>query len=124
MKELKNPRFRKFLLQLLVETKQHLTRAAANRLQELYLKLNMKQESQQKLNGSRWQEMAEGIHELAAMGQKDQLEEIFCLTNHENLEVRMESQSAIIELAGFEGLRFLDTARHPISDWQQMKLLH
>src|ERR1700737_382632 len=124
MKKLENPRFRKFLLQILVEAKQNLARPAANQLQELYLKLNMKQDSLQKLNGSRWQEMVDGIHELAIMGQIDHLEEIFQLTNHENLEVRMESQSAVIELIGFEGLRFLDIARHPISDWQQMKLLH
>jgi hypothetical protein len=35
----------------------------------------------------------------------------------------MEAQSAIVQLYGFEGLRFLDIIDTPLSEWQQITLL-
>jgi HEAT repeat protein len=43
--------------------------------------------------------------------------------NHKNFLVRREAQIAIVKLTGFEGLEFLNVINHPISEWQQLRLI-
>jgi hypothetical protein len=57
------------------------------------------------------------------MEQKQRVVRIYRLTNADHEMVRMEAQSAIVQLYGFEGLRFLDIIDRPLSEWQQIKLL-
>jgi hypothetical protein len=44
------------------------------------------------------------------------------LNSRRNL-VRIEAQNTMLRFNGFYGLRFLDTASYPISEWHQLKLL-
>jgi len=43
--------------------------------------------------------------------------------NHKNILVRREAQITIVKFTGFEGLEFLNVVRHPISEWQQLRLI-
>ena len=57
------------------------------------------------------------------MEQRKQVARIYRLTNAPNEILRMEAQAAIVQLYGFEGLRFLDILVRPLSEWQQIHLL-
>ena len=57
------------------------------------------------------------------MNQLKYLDKIYTFTNSTNELIRMEAQTAVVYIAGFKGLRFLDEVTYPISDWQQLKLL-
>ena len=57
------------------------------------------------------------------MEQRDYLTRLYRLTNAQNEVVRREAQGAIVQLYGFDGLRFLDVIDTPLSEWQQIQLL-
>jgi hypothetical protein len=57
------------------------------------------------------------------MEQRSQVTRLYRFTNAHNEVVRKEAQAAIVQLYGFEGLRFLDVIDTPLSEWQQIQLL-
>ena len=120
---LKHPGFRQLLLDELVQGKKSLTGTAATNLVLLFNQLDLSRLSLHKLNSRRWHIKARGIQELAVMEQRQLVTRIYRLTNAHHELVRMEAQSAIVQLYGFEGLRFLDIINTPISEWQQITLL-
>lgn len=120
---LKHPGFRQLLVDELVQGKKSLTGTAATNLVLLFNQLGLSKLSLQKLNSRRWHIKARGIQELAVMEQRQLVTRIYRLTNAHHELVRMEAQSAIVQLYGFEGLRFLDIIDTPISEWQQITLL-
>lgn len=122
-KMLGKPFHRRVIIGELIHTKKNLSGEASENLRKLYEKLGLDRDSRQKLKNGRWYMKARGILELSAMDQKDCLLTIYKLTNHKNEFVRMEAQSAIINFAGAEGLRFLDIISYPLLPWQQIKLL-
>lgn len=80
--------------------------------------------SMQRITSKKWHYKAQGIQELAVMNQHNQHSNIFDLTNHTDLMVRMEAQIAMVRLQGFEGLQFFDTLSYSLSEWHQLNLLH
>jgi hypothetical protein len=91
---------------------------------ELYQQLGLKQDSINKIERVEKAHIkAKGIQELYLMGQRDHLPYIYKNTNNRHPLVRMESQTGIIHLAGFAGLRFLNVISYPLTEWQQIKLL-
>ena len=123
MRELVHPEFRQLLIDELIQAKKALTGTAAINLIALFNQLHLDQLSLKKLNSRKWHLKARGIQELAMMEQRLRVKRIYRLTNADNDMVRMEAQSAIVQLYGFEGLRFLDIIDRPLSEWQQIKLL-
>jgi hypothetical protein len=123
LRGLKHPGFRQLLIDELVRGKKSLTGTAATNLVLLFNQLGLSRLSLQKLNNRRWHIKARGIQELAVMEQRQLVTRIYRLTNAHHELVRMEAQSAIVQLYGFEGLRFLDIIDTPISEWQQITLL-
>ena len=123
MRELVHPAFRQLLIDELIRAKKALTGTAAINLVALFNQLHLDQLSLQKLKSRKWHLKARGIQELAMMEQKLRVVRIYRLTNAHHDLVRMEAQSAIVQLYGFEGLRFLDIIDRPLSEWQQIKLL-
>ena len=119
----KNPIAQQFVIDELVAIKKSLTGEAARNIVQLYNRLNLKQQSVQKLRHRKWYKKAAGLQELYIMDQADMLLKMYRLTNSENEYIRMEAQIGIIHLAGFKGLRFLDIISYPIAGWQQIKLL-
>jgi hypothetical protein len=119
----KNPTGRSFVLNELVNARKNFTADAAENTKFLYEQLGLKTYSLKKLRSSKWHVKARGIQELYLMGQSDVLKSIYKNTNARHEFVRMEAQTGIIHMIGFEGLRFLDLVSYPLTEWQQIKLL-
>jgi len=119
----KKPAGRNFVLTELFNARKNFTGTAAENAAAIYEQLGLKKHALKKLKSTRWHMIARGIQELYLMGQADVLEKIYANTNARHEFVRMEAQTGIIHMIGFEGLRFLDTASYPLTEWQQIKLL-
>ena len=121
---LQNVVFRNNLVDELIQAMKNLSGGSITNLKKLYNILALDNDSLDKLNSSRSHVQAKGIQELAMMGQINHVKQIFRHTNNNNELVRNEAQSALVSFYGFPGLRFLNVATHPISEWQQIQLLN
>lgn len=119
-----NRHFRKVLTDELVNAKKNVTGTSAENLKRLYLQLTLDQFALARLKNYNWYIKAQAIQELSIMDIKDALTKIYRFTNNANDLLRAEAQVAVIKFYGFEGLRFLDVISYPITEWQQIKLLH
>ena|SRR5579863_2191248 len=120
---LKRPSARELLIAELIGGKKALSGSAGANIVRLYTQLGLPADSLRKLAAPAWHRQAQGVQELALMEQRSQVARIYRLTNAQNETVRMEAQAAIVQLYGFEGLRFLDVLVRPLSEWQQIHLL-
>ncbi len=116
--------FRHDIIDELIHAKKNLSGSFTINLIKLYELLKLDQDSVKKLNHPKWHIKSKGIHELSSMKQIKYAKEIFRLTNNENDFVRNEAQSALVSFYGFSGLRFLNVATYPISEWQQILFLN
>jgi hypothetical protein len=123
-KLLKKKRFRKVLTDEIINARKNVSGSSAENLKKLYLQLNLHQHALSRLNNHKWYIKAQVIQELSIMDLKEYLTKIYRFINNRNDLLRMEAQIAVVRLYGFEGLRFLDLVAHPVSEWQQIKLLH
>ena len=115
---------RNILINQLISIYKTMSGKAAQNLRDIYLNHNLPQYSLQKLNSWRWYIKAKGIQELADMDCEEANDEIKKYSNHPIALLRTESQTALVKLANFDALRFLDDTTYPISEWQQLKFLH
>lgn len=122
-KMLLNNDFRKIMTEELLVAKKNISGTAATGLENLYEQLNLKKYALDRLKSSSWHVKAKAIQEIGIMNQKEQIDKIFKYTNDKHDLVRMEAQTTIVKLYGFEGLRFLDVVSYQLSEWQQIKLL-
>lgn len=123
VKMFRNVNARQYAIEHLIINKKAFSGAVAANIRHLYEKLGFKADSLRKLRSKVWFIRAKGIQELSIMDQNDQLIKVYRLTNSRNELVRNEAQNAIIQWAGFNGLRFLNVVSYEISDWQQIQLL-
>jgi hypothetical protein len=121
---LKKRQFRELLTQELIDAKKSVMGQSALSLTRLYRQLNLHEYALDSLKNKNWPIKAKMIQELSIMEIREHLIKIYRFTNHSNDLLRMEAQIAIIRFSGFEGLRFLDVISYPISEWQQINLLH
>jgi len=122
IKMFRNPVARQYAIEHLIINKKAFSGEVAENIRHLYEKLGFKNDSLRKMKSKIWFVRAKGIQELAIMDQNDQLIKVYRLTNSKNELVRNEAQNAIIQWAGFNGLRFLDVVTYEISEWQQIQL--
>jgi len=122
-KHFKSNAKREFTVNQLIDIKKNLRGNVIVNVIHLYEHLGFKKDSVRKLKSNVWHKKVKGINELFMMEQKDMLDSIYQCANSHNEYVRMEAQTAMIHFQGFEGLNFLDAITHPISDWEQLKLL-
>jgi hypothetical protein len=115
---------RKVLLVELLKLKKDFSGSAADNLRILYEQLNLHSESLRKLNSKKWHRVTKGIQELAIMEQLNETESILKLTNHRNPHIRMEAQAAMVHMLGYKGLEFLSIIDYPVTEWNQLSLLH
>lgn len=120
---IKNKHSRQFIIDELIKFKKNISGQASARISSLYEELQLKAYSVHKLKSRRWYIKAKGVQELYMMNADDISDLIFPLTQSTNDYVRMEAQTGVIYLSGFDGLRFLDDLTQPLTDWQQIKLL-
>ncbi|MGN6394825.1 MAG: HEAT repeat domain-containing protein [Mucilaginibacter sp.] len=119
-----DPHFRELLTGELLNARKNISGTSAGNLKQLYLQLGLQNFAVERLKSLKWYIKAQAIQELAVMGIKEQITHIYRFTNHAKELVRMEAQMAVVKLYGFEGLRFLDVVSYPITEWQQIRLLH
>lgn len=118
-----SPVSRQCMIGDLIKGKKALSGAAADNLVCLYNRLELDRDSAKRLMSPKWHLQAQGIHELATMEQRGYVTRLYRFTNASNEMVRKEAQAAIVQLFGFEGLRFLDVIDTSLSEWQQIQLL-
>jgi HEAT repeat protein len=121
--QLKAPVNRVVLTEVLMDLRQDVTGEARKRLLNLYQDLGLHQDALQKLQSVRWEKVSQGILELTEMRVDQAYHIIKKRINDKRSVVRRQAQLAIVNLRE-EGIRYvLDTARHRISEWQQLKLM-
>ena len=111
------------LIDELAETSKKFRGSTMDNIQWLFEKMELEEELLKNLNSDKWHKKAKAIQQLAYLNQKNRLKDVFPFVNHKNILVRREAQIAIVKLTGFEGLEFLNVINHPISEWQQLRLI-
>ncbi len=120
---LNDPSNRKIVLELLLELRKDVSGLARERLFELYQELGLDADSYKKLKSWRWQVVSQGIQELTKMGVTESYVFLTKFINDKRSTIRKQAELAVVTLK-HEGLDyFLDTTKHKISEWQQLKLL-
>jgi hypothetical protein len=114
---------RSILTKELIYMHKNMSGVAADNVRWLFTYLRLEEDVVQRFRSKKWHIKAKAIQQLAEMQQLQHLARIYRDVNNNNEHVRMEAQVALVKLTGFSGLRFLNVARHPISDWQQLCLL-
>lgn len=122
-KHLPNTNFRKILTRKLIDVKLNMSGAASENLTRLFRQLEFDKKVLKMLNSSSWYKMASAIQKIGVMELDEYKQRLFEFVDHERGLIRVEAQNAILKFYGFEGLRFLDHATYPITEWQQIKLL-
>lgn len=131
-----NPHYQKVLAQFkkrktdrnlfiteLAETSKKFRGVTMDNILWLFEKLELEKQLLKNLDEKKWHKKAKAIQQLSYLQQKSGINNIFSFTNHENDLLRMEAQIAIVKMIGFEGLKFLDNVTHPVSEWQQLRLI-
>ena len=99
---------RKYLLKEIFKTNETLSGYAIENLRELYIHLDLQQKSYKDLQSPKWFKKAKALQQLAEMKQEQYYKDIYKHTFNSNKYVREEAQIALIKIAGFHGLQFLD----------------
>lgn len=120
---LSNKNFRKILIQKLIAVKLNMSGVASENLTRLFRQFKFDKQILKMLNSSSWYKMASAIQQIGIMELDEYKQRLFEFVDHERGLIRVEAQNAILKFYGFEGLRFLDNASYPITEWQQIKLL-
>jgi hypothetical protein len=123
-KQLKKRTTRTFIIDEIITGRKNIKGKIGENFLKLYVGLKLDEESFSKLKSKQWNQVAQGIQELALMEQHHRMSDIFREINSKNEYVRAEAQSALVYLSGFRGLWFLKVLSHPISEWQQMRLIN
>lgn len=123
-KYIRDRRFRDVLIANIITARKNLTGSAFVQLKQLYEQLQLEKYALRKLLSPRWHLKAQAIQELATLQLVQYIPKLLKLINHPNEFVRVEAQTALLQLQGFDGLAFLNLVAYPMSDWQQVKLLH
>lgn len=120
---MRKPGFRELFLEKLVAAERKFSGSAGEAVKELFYLHGLQKEAYGKLDQKKYHLIAGGIQELSAMKVTEALPKIESFLNHHAAEVYQEAQYAVLIFRGFEGLGFMNTVSHKISDWQQMRLL-
>ena len=120
---LKEPFNRKVLAEILLDLKRDVSGNARDYLFKLYKDLGLHEDAYERIRSWRWEVVSKGITELTEMQVTDAYGQIQKFVNDRRGVVRKQAQLATVSLKE-EGITyFLDTVKHAISEWQQLKLL-
>lgn len=117
-------KFRNLFLQKLVSAEGKFSGIAGDVVRNVFAAYKLENEAFAKLKSKRVFLIAGGIQELTAMRSEKSLAEISKFLNHPSPMVYQEAQYSQVTINGFEGLRFLDSAKELLSEWQQLRLLN
>lgn len=119
----KNKQSRKVFIKEMLKVQENLSGQAVNNIIWTYEHLGLVDYTLAQLKSGKWHLKVAAIQQLAAFKQVKHITAIYRETNHKNHHIRNAAQIAIVQLTGFEGLRFLKVISQPISQWQQLLLL-
>ncbi len=119
----KNKSDRDLFISELAETSRKFRGTTMENILWLFEKLNLEKQLLKSLDQKKWHKKAKAIQQLTYLQQKKSFKNIFSFTNDENDLLRMEAQIALVKMMGFEGLKFLNKITHPVSEWQQIRLI-
>ena len=122
-KLLPNKYFRTIFTNQLLSAKENMVGSSGENLNFLYTQLGLEAFALKKIRSKSWHNIAKGIKELGLMDLKKYREDVKPFLNYRRQLIRIEAQNTMLKFDGFQGLRFLDTATYPISEWHQLKLL-
>jgi len=123
-KILEKPFAKKVLLREMMKVKRSLHGTSAHNLEMLYHQLHLYKISIKRTISKKSHVKAQGLQELTMMKKHNLHAIVFSYTNHKDIMVRMEAQTALVRLQGFKALYFFDTLTYPLSEWHQLNLLH
>lgn len=115
---------RRVIITELLKTVKNMSGNAAANVCWFYEQAALQHDSLFRLQKGAWHVKARAIQELSGLRQNKYIAKIYRHTNNSNELVRNEARTAVIKLTGFAGLRFLDVATYPLTEWQQLCLLH
>ncbi len=114
---------RRTISEILLELRKDVSGAAQKKLFELFQDLELHQDSYKKLESWRWEVISSGIQELTRMEVEEAYSFLTKFINDKRTTIRKQAEIAVVTLNS-EGIGyFLDSTRHKISEWQQLKLI-
>ncbi|MDM9631768.1 HEAT repeat domain-containing protein [Robiginitalea aurantiaca] len=120
---LKNPVDRGVITEIILEVQREALPATRSRISELYQHFDLHDQPLRHLESRKWDKVSRAISELTEMQVSQAYDAIKEHINSKNSIVRKQAQLATIRLKE-EGIKyFLDTARFPISQWQQVRIM-
>lgn len=121
--DLKGSAFRKILSEILIDLQKDISGTVRDKVNALYYELELHLDAYKKLKSWRWERVSQGILELTQMQVVDAYPFIAKFINDKRGIIRKQAEISIVSLKT-EGIDyFLDTTRHSISEWQQLKLM-
>lgn len=114
---------RRTIAEILLELRKDVSGAAQQRLFDLFQDLDLHQDAYKKLESWRWERISSGIQELTRMEVDDAYSFLTKFVNDKRTTIRKQAEIAIVTLNNAGINYFLDTTRHRISEWQQLKLI-
>jgi len=115
--------FRKIISQILFDLQKDVAGGTRERLFKLYKELELHHDAFKKLESWRWETVAQGILELSQMEVDESYQLVRKFINDRRGVVRKQAELATVSLKS-DGIDYLlDTTRHSISEWQQLKLI-
>jgi hypothetical protein len=115
---------RKYFLEDICKTNESLSGSAIENLRELYIYFDLQKDSYKNIQSKKWYRKPKAFQQLVEMKQEQYYRDIYKETFNANKYIREEAQIAIVKVAGFQGLRFLDNIRFQVTHWQQLLLLN
>ena len=120
---LKNPLDRKVITEIMLEVQRDGLPETRQQISALYQYYGLHDIALKQLESRKWDRVSRAISELTEMQVRQAYDAIKEHINSKNSVVRKQAQLATVQLKE-EGIQFfLDTARYPISQWQQVKIL-
>lgn len=120
----KDDRAKKVMGRQLLHASRQLAGSALTNIISYYNTINLGAHALHRLQKGKWYVKAAAMQELAQLSQSSYITRIYRYTDHPNELVRSEARIAVVKLTGVAGLRFLDIISRPLSEWEQLGLLH
>lgn len=114
---------RKVIISVLYKLMNEVSGEVTDALKILYKNTGLMHYALIKMNSKKWHVKAKGIGELTKFRIASVQEKIKQLLTHPVREVRKEAHLYFVNLFYFEGLKFLDTIKTPLSEWDQIQIL-
>jgi len=115
---------RQILIEEIISFHKKFNGEMAENLRNLYVDLDLQNDSIWKLYSIRWEQSAKGIRELSEMRIVSALNLLFRFIDNKNSILRDEAQVALVRLCKQNHLAFLYYLTQPLSEWQQINLYH